>query len=40
MILDGEHGVWFGIIFGQVIAIIVTTTWANKYIKRLINNAD
>lgn len=35
----GEHGVWFGIIVGQVIASIVTTTWANEYIKRLINNA-
>lgn len=34
----GEHGVWYGIVVGQIIASIVTTTWANEYIKRLIKS--
>ncbi len=34
----GEHGVWYGIVAGQIIASIVTTTWANEYIKRLIKS--
>lgn len=32
----GEHGVWYGIVVGQIIASIVTTIWANTYINRLI----
>jgi Na+-driven multidrug efflux pump len=32
----GEHGVWYGIVAGQILASIVTTTWANEYIKRII----
>ena len=32
----GEHGVWYGILIGQIIASFVTTAWANEYIKRLI----
>lgn len=36
----GEHGVWYGIVVGQIIASIVTLTWANEYIRRLINLAS
>lgn len=32
----GEHGVWYGILIGQIIASFVTTAWANEYIRRLI----
>ncbi|MBE6486412.1 MAG: MATE family efflux transporter [Methanosphaera stadtmanae] len=32
----GEHGVWYGIIVGQIIASIITLVWANEYVKRLI----
>lgn len=32
----GEHGVWYGIVGGQIIASIVTTIWANEYVRRLI----
>lgn len=32
----GEHGVWYGIVAGQIMASIVTTVWANTYINRLI----
>lgn len=32
----GEHGVWYGIVVGQIIASIVTTVWANEYLRRLI----
>lgn len=34
----GEHGVWYGIIVGQILASTVTTIWANEYIKRLIRS--
>lgn len=34
----GEHGVWYGILGGQVIAGIVTTAWANEYVNRLIKS--
>ncbi|RAP51692.1 MAG: MATE family efflux transporter [Methanosphaera sp. rholeuAM270] len=34
----GEHGVWYGILVGQIIASFVTTIWANEYVKRLIKS--
>ena len=34
----GEHGVWYGIVVGQIIASIVTTIWANTYVKHLIRS--
>lgn len=34
----GEHGVWYGIIVGQIIASIITFVWASEFVKRLIKN--
>ena len=36
----GEYGAWWGIIIGELVACIVTFTWANDYVKRLIRSKE
>ncbi len=36
----GEHGVWYGIIIGQMIATFITLFWSNEYVKRLIKRNE
>jgi Na+-driven multidrug efflux pump len=34
----GEHGVWWGIVAGDILGGIVSFTWARIYISRLLAN--